>query len=638
MKKIYLALSMILATSAVMGQQRTVLVEEYTNASCGPCAAQNPAFNTLLDANTTKVVSIKYQTDWPGTDPMNAQNPTDVDTRVAYYAVNGVPYARMDGVEFTGGSYAGAPANATQAKIDTRYAVASPFSIATTFTVSSDKDSIYATCVVTAVSAVNDAALKLHFSLIEKTINFATPPGSNGETEFFNVMRKMYPDANGSTLQAAWTVGQSQTFNFNFPIPTYIYDKSELALLAFVQTNGTKEVHQAKMTDVPLFTIDAKALNITGIPEFSCASSVNATYSFKNSGQNALTAGTITVKVNGTQTNTQPWSGNVAPGQTGTATINNIPVTPGSNAVEIAISATGDLNTANDKVTVTANTASAPQVLPIAQGFEAVAFPPTNWILVNPDAGATWQRRTGVSGFGTSTASMRMFFFSSGPGEVDDIYLPKLDLSNAVDAKITMSHAAAQYTDASTSPTNDRVQIQASTDCGANWTTVWDKAGAALATAAATSSSYGGSTAAPVNAADWKKDTVSLGAFAGQTDVLVRFHAISDYGNNAWFDDINITQNSVGIDQGLDSKAAFTMFPNPATNMTNIALNLKESANITIEIYNNNGQVVYSANAGKLTVGEHTIAVSTENLANGVYMMSIKADETSSMQMLNVAK
>jgi hypothetical protein len=75
MKKALLSsLIMISGVTASFGQ-RLVLLEHFTQASCGPCASQNPALNALLDNNTTKVVAIKYQTSWPGTDPMNAANP-----------------------------------------------------------------------------------------------------------------------------------------------------------------------------------------------------------------------------------------------------------------------------------------------------------------------------------------------------------------------------------------------------------------------------------------------------------------------------------------------------------------------------------------------------------------------------------
>ena len=127
MKKLTIVLALLLGGSTAFAQAtRLVLFEEFTQASCGPCASQNPAFNTLLSGNTTKAISIKYQTSWPGVDPMNAANPTDVATRVSYYGVNGVPWTAMDGDTATGSAYAGAPANVTQTAIDTRYAVASP--------------------------------------------------------------------------------------------------------------------------------------------------------------------------------------------------------------------------------------------------------------------------------------------------------------------------------------------------------------------------------------------------------------------------------------------------------------------------------------------------------------------------------
>src|SRR5690349_17429490 len=98
MKKIYLSIIAGSLSVAVSAQcQRTVLVEEFTQASCGPCAAANPALHTLLTNNASKSVYMKYQVSWPGVDPMNAQYPS-VSSRTTYYSCNSVPYAVMDGV------------------------------------------------------------------------------------------------------------------------------------------------------------------------------------------------------------------------------------------------------------------------------------------------------------------------------------------------------------------------------------------------------------------------------------------------------------------------------------------------------------------------------------------------------------
>jgi hypothetical protein len=116
-----------IAITGYSQSQRFVLFEEFTNASCGPCASQNPAFDALLTTNASKCTSVKFHTNWPGVDPMNAQNPTDVAKRVSYYSVTGVPWAAMDGSATNGGSYSGAPANVTQTMINNEYAVPSPF-------------------------------------------------------------------------------------------------------------------------------------------------------------------------------------------------------------------------------------------------------------------------------------------------------------------------------------------------------------------------------------------------------------------------------------------------------------------------------------------------------------------------------
>lgn len=108
MKKNLLWAALIGFAGSAVAQQRLVLLEHFTQASCAPCAVQNPALKVILDANPDKIVAIKYQTSWPGVDPMNAANPTDVAARVQYYTVTGVPNSVMDG-----NFYKGAPSGVT---------------------------------------------------------------------------------------------------------------------------------------------------------------------------------------------------------------------------------------------------------------------------------------------------------------------------------------------------------------------------------------------------------------------------------------------------------------------------------------------------------------------------------------------
>lgn len=250
MKKSFTSFLLLAISTASFAQsQRLVLVEEFTQASCGPCAAQNPAFNTLLAANPTKVVSLKYQTNWPGVDPMNAQDPNDASSRVSFYGITGVPDGLVDGTQIVNdcGVYTGAPSCLSQAEINAAYAIPSPIAINVSSHLSLDNDSIYIHIVITNTTSATLADItnwKLRVAIVEKQIHFTTPPGSNGETDFYMVVRRMLPNIFGTS----WTslaAGASNTYDFNVALPTYIYQASQVAVVAFVQNKATHAVEQA---------------------------------------------------------------------------------------------------------------------------------------------------------------------------------------------------------------------------------------------------------------------------------------------------------------------------------------------------------------------------------------------------------
>jgi hypothetical protein len=259
MKKITLTIASLVSLASFGQSQRMVLVEEFTQASCGPCAQANPALNNTLSTNASKAVSIKYQTSWPGVDPMNDQNPTDVSKRVTYYNVGAVPNVSMDGKPAT------TPGTITTTSITKEYGVASPFKMLVTQQLNGKQDSISIDCTITATKDFTTTGpFYLRVALVEKTITFSKAPGSNGEKEFYSVMRKMYPSATGTSLPVTWANGKTQTVSFKVVLPTYIYNKAQLGVVAFLQSDNDKVVQQAAMntnmvTGIEEATMDAGA-------------------------------------------------------------------------------------------------------------------------------------------------------------------------------------------------------------------------------------------------------------------------------------------------------------------------------------------------------------------------------------------
>ena len=76
MKKFLLSALCAFSTTAFVQAQvaQMPIVEHFTQASCGPCASQNPTLYTTLGTfGSANYAKITYQTSWPGVDPMNAE-------------------------------------------------------------------------------------------------------------------------------------------------------------------------------------------------------------------------------------------------------------------------------------------------------------------------------------------------------------------------------------------------------------------------------------------------------------------------------------------------------------------------------------------------------------------------------------
>ena len=102
--------------------------------------------------------------------------------------------------------------------------------------------------ITVTVKVINGAGVDfsnsvLHTVVTETDIEFASPPGSNGETKFYDVMRTMLPSNAGQSLN-----GISQTEEVVFQRQTTINSSwvvNNLHVIAFIQNTVTKEIYQS---------------------------------------------------------------------------------------------------------------------------------------------------------------------------------------------------------------------------------------------------------------------------------------------------------------------------------------------------------------------------------------------------------
>jgi len=247
MKKFTLALTLCFFISifSFANSPRKVLIEEATNTSCGPCAAQNPIFKQFIKNNFNDVIPLVYHAWWPGNnDPMYLENTAMNDARIRYYGIQniGVPNVRVNGqiAPKTGNWYDGAAGDtvAIKTEVDKYRGTNSPI----TLTVAETRSGTQCSVSVTINTTQSLVGKKLRVAVVEYYIKYPSPPGTNGETEFFWVARQMLPDHNGTTLDL--NAGSNKTYNFSYTMKS-TWKAQQIYIVAFIQDDNTKEVLQA---------------------------------------------------------------------------------------------------------------------------------------------------------------------------------------------------------------------------------------------------------------------------------------------------------------------------------------------------------------------------------------------------------
>ena len=308
-----LTLSLIIGIGVINAQnQRTVVLECFTSTTCGPCAQANPALDNLINNNADKLIAIKYHVNWPAAgDPMNLHNPGDVSSKVSFYSINAVPYSVGDG------TWVGNSGSVSQAMINQWAAVDSPIDMRMTYYFNAAQDTMFVVVMGRASSAINSNSLKLNISVIEKTMEYASAPGSNGERIFHNVMKKLLPSAAGTSI-AAMEAGDYFAYKYSWALAN-VMNVSELTAVAWLQDGTTKQMIQGcKSSDdvQPFFAKQAKISKLDHTKKTICSSSVNPDIYVTNFGSETINSLAVNVSVNGTSIADLTWQGNIDFGKT----------------------------------------------------------------------------------------------------------------------------------------------------------------------------------------------------------------------------------------------------------------------------------------------------------------------------------
>jgi len=254
MKKIFILFFVACFSATLFAQTevpRHTLIEVFTSSTCAPCYSGNITLKNVLaqnDAAKGKYTLIKYQMNWPGTgDPYYT---AEGNTRRGVYGLNVVPYLLMDASykqSYTNSTLLAAQAVPSYVTVSGTYYVAGQ-TVGATINIEPTMD----------ISGGNN--LRLYVAIVEKrTVNNKK---TNGESEFFQVMKKFMPNANGiilGDLNANELITHELTWEFkgNYRLPANanspinhntehsVEDFANLEVVAWVQNSSTKQIYNS---------------------------------------------------------------------------------------------------------------------------------------------------------------------------------------------------------------------------------------------------------------------------------------------------------------------------------------------------------------------------------------------------------
>ena len=237
-KLLILNLLFLLIAGCVLNAQvrKIVLLEEATNSSCPDCAKSNVKLQEFFKSHFGGVISVRYHADWPGAnDPMYVLNQSENSHRIRnYYGIYFVADYFMDGIDY------GEPLDSLIMIDQMQRHLAEDAPVKIKIAANITADSVRATLNLIGVSPVKRTSLKLRIAVIERMVNYPGPPGSNGETKFPDVMRKMLPDTNGFAVSSI-NPGEQRTYYVTCRVnPQWKWQ--DLAVVGWLQSDENREI------------------------------------------------------------------------------------------------------------------------------------------------------------------------------------------------------------------------------------------------------------------------------------------------------------------------------------------------------------------------------------------------------------
>lgn len=234
------------------------------------------------------------------------------------------------------------------------------------------------------------------------------------------------------------------------------------------------------------------------------------------------------------------------------------------------------------------------------------------WLTINPQADAVaWAVSPVTNGTGPNNVAILQ---NQVTGNTYWLGTPIFDMSVSRQGSIFFDVAAGSVSPGTT------LKVLASSDAGENYTEVWSASGTKLSTVSA-------GQANPNNSADFSRKYVNLTDFSGPGKTETRVVFVVEGGKESdspfYLDNIELFL-SANPEPVIPAEGLAILYPNPATDIFNIAFNLPAYETVTIQVISSTGAVVQEIDYPKTL--NQTYSFSTELFSRGLFIIKISGD------------
>jgi hypothetical protein len=345
---------------------------------------------------------------------------------------------------------------------------------------------------------------------------------------------------------------------------------------------------------------------------------------FFNAGQENITEIHYHYSLNGGDTISKTWNGNLPAETQIDVVLDDIELTSGFNELYIwgEIPGAGREYNRFNNADVTHINLIKQNNYPWAEDFDNIetGFMNSPWVVDNEDAQRTWEI-SDVNGGATRALMMDCLNYFDRE-QKDHIYSPVISLPQT--DSITLSFHLA-YKKRMEYLFADSIKVHAATGCGSEFTQLlYSNGGETMATVDGNSSN---NHFVPDTITDWDTIQVDISNFAGE-DIMLKFTAINDNGSSIYIDNVAVSGSASSIDKG-NKNEIFSIYPNPAQDIVKIVLEYTTKYDGMVTVYNLQGQPMRQFHTSK---GTKTATLDLAGFPAGMYMLRYADKDTTGIK------